>query len=205
MTRCTVGRQRRTRPGPRPSPRVRRRRRPRRRAGSSRPSRADTLRGRAAHACAIDWPVAIDPVKLTPATRRSLTSTGPISDPRPMTRLNAPAGRPAADDLRQRPGAARCRICWLEHDGVPVGEGRGDFPGRNRDRKIPGRDERDHANRLARDVHRHAGPHRGDQLAGGPQRLAGENLKIWPARPTSPRASGVSSPSSRASRSPSSA
>ena len=89
------------------------------------------------------------------------------------------AGRQAgaADNLRQRPGAARRRVRWLEHDRVPVGQGRGDLPGRDRDRKIPGRDERDHANRLARDVHRHAGPHRGDQLAGGPQRLAGEELE----------------------------
>ena len=86
------------------------------------------------------------------ACRRSPT-------PRPMTRLNTPAGRPARDDdVGQGAGGARHEIGRLEHHAIAVGERRGDLPGRDRDREVPRRDQRDDADRLARDLDLDAGP-----------------------------------------------
>ena len=86
----------------------------------------------------------------------------------------------AADDLGERPGAARHEVGGLEHDAVAVGERRRDLPGRDRDREVPRRDEPDDADRLAGDLDLDAGPHRGQLLAGEPQRLAGEELEDLP-------------------------
>ena len=85
--------------------------------------------------------------------------------------------RRAADDLGQRPAAGRHQLGRLEHHAVAVGQRRRDLPGRDRERKVPGRDQADHADRLARDVDLHAGPHRGHRFAAGAQRLAGEELE----------------------------
>src|SRR3989344_3589464 len=54
-----------------------------------------TLAPRGTQAAATRWPVPTEPVKLTPAMRSSSSSTAPTSEPRPITRLNTPAGRPA--------------------------------------------------------------------------------------------------------------
>src|SRR2546430_7453589 len=55
-----------------------------------------------------------------------------------------------------------------------------DLPGGNRDREIPGGDQADRADRLARDLHAHARAYRGNDLARGAQRLAREKLEDLP-------------------------
>ncbi len=80
-------------------------------------------------------------------------------------------------DVRDRPGARRYQVSGLEHHGVAIGERRGDLPGGNRQREIPGRDQADDAERLAVDVDLDARPHRGYPLAGKAQRLAREELE----------------------------
>jgi len=92
------------------------------------------------------------------------------------------AGRQAraAEDVRQRPAAARHQIGRLEHHAVAVGERGRDLPGGNRDREIPGGDQADHADRLARHLHAHARAYRGNDLARGAQRLAREKLEDLP-------------------------
>ena len=105
----------------------------------------------------------------------------PTTEPRPMTRLNTPVGRPARamiSDKRMR--RRRHEIGRLEHDAIAVGERRRDLPGRNGDREIPRRDQADDADRLARDLDVDAGPHRGELLAGQAQALAGEEQEDLP-------------------------
>ena len=60
--------------------------------------------------------------------------------------------------VHQRPRAGRYRIGRLEHDRVAVGQRRGDLPGRDRDREVPGGDDRDHPHGLPRHRHLHPGP-----------------------------------------------
>ncbi|MCY1351110.1 hypothetical protein D9M69_373660 [compost metagenome] len=81
------------------------------------------------------------------------------------------------DDLGQGPGAAGDQVGRLEHHAVAVGQGRGDLPGRDGDREVPGGDQADHAEGFAGDFHRYAGAHRGQHLAGQAQAFAGEELE----------------------------
>ena len=83
----------------------------------------------------------------------------------------------AADDLGQRPGAARHQVGGLHHDAVAVSQCRRDFPGGNRNREIPRGDDADHANRLAGDFNADAGAYRRNDLAGQAQAFAGEELE----------------------------
>ncbi len=55
---------------------------------------------RAASACAIALPTAVDPVKATPATRASATSRAPIVSPEPGINASASGGTPAASSVR---------------------------------------------------------------------------------------------------------
>ncbi len=83
-------------------------------------------------------------------------------------------------DLGDRPGRARHQVGRLEHHRVAVGERRGDLPGRDREREVPGRDQPDHAERLPGHVDLDAGPDRGHPLACEAQRLAREELEDLP-------------------------
>src|SRR5204863_6371047 len=83
----------------------------------------------------------------------------------------------AAENLGERPGAARHELGGLEYHGVAVAERRGDLPGGNGDREIPRRDDRDDAERLARDFDADARAHRLHDFARNAQRLAGEELE----------------------------
>ncbi len=123
-------------------------------------------------------PVATEPVKLIASMRASVTSFSPTTEPRPIDEVEH-AGRDAGavDDVGERPGAARHQLGRLDHDAIAVGQRRRDLPGRNRDREIPRRDEADHAERLARDLHVDAGPHRAEPLARHAQALLGEELE----------------------------
>ena len=80
----------------------------------------------------------------------------------------------ALDDVDQRPGRPGDEVGRLDHDAVAVGERRGDLPGRDGDREIPGRDHADDADRLAGDLDADAGTHGRDALAIQAQALAGE-------------------------------
>ena len=80
----------------------------------------------------------------------------------------------ARQDLRDRPGAAGRQVGGLADDGVAVRECRRDLPRRNRDRKIPRRDEPDDPQRLARDLDFDAGADRRKLLAGHADDLARE-------------------------------
>src|SRR5207248_6977925 len=89
-----------------------------------------------------------------------------------------PSGKAGlADDLGERPGAAGHQLRGLEYHRVAVAQRRRDLPGRDGDREIPRRDDRDDAERLARDLDADAGAHRLHDLAGDAQRLAGEELE----------------------------
>ena len=83
----------------------------------------------------------------------------------------------AHDDLGQRMGGSGHEIRGLEHHRVSVGEGRRDFPGRDRDREIPWRNDSDDADRLARDLDVDVRPHAGELLARNSQRFAGEEVE----------------------------
>ncbi len=54
-----------------------------------------TFAMRAIAFAAMPRPVPTEPVKLSAATSGSFTSTSPTTEPRPITRLNTPAGMPA--------------------------------------------------------------------------------------------------------------
>ena len=58
------------------------------------PSSSCTLRPSGAGASRMVRPVVTDPVNVTPLTRGSVVRVGPSSEPRPSTRLSAPAGSP---------------------------------------------------------------------------------------------------------------
>src|SRR5438093_1124705 len=83
----------------------------------------------------------------------------------------------AGDELGKRPRRSGHELGGLEHDAIAVAKRRRDLPGGNRDRKIPRCDDRDHADRLARDLDVDAGPHRRDLFSGEAQRLAAEELE----------------------------
>ena len=79
------------------------------------------------------------------------------------------------------PGNGMCRtghqIGGLEHHAVAVGQGRSDLPGRNRRRKIPRRDDADHADRFASEFDVDSGAHRWQQLTRAAQYLAGKEFE----------------------------
>ena len=66
------------------------------------PSSSDTRARREPATRAISRPTAVDPVKLTTATRGSATSGAPASSPRPWTMLSTPGGRPASWAMRPK-------------------------------------------------------------------------------------------------------
>ena len=108
-------------------------------------------------------------------TLGSSACASPTTEPRPMTRLNTPAGTPArmmiSESAWAEPGT---RSAGLNTTRVAVGERRRDLPGRDGDREVPRRDQADDADRLAGDLHIDAGPHGRHLLAGHAQALAGE-------------------------------
>jgi hypothetical protein len=63
----------------------------------------------------------------------------------------------------------RDEIGRLQYDAIAVGERRCDFPRRNGNGKIPGRDQADDANWLARYLNVDTGPHRSDFVPGEAQ------------------------------------
>ena len=89
------------------------------------------------------------------------------------------AGREACagDDFGQRPGATRHQVGRFEHDAVAIGQGRGDFPRRDRNREVPRGDQADHAQRFAGDFDVDARAHRRQVIAGQTQAFAGEELE----------------------------
>ena len=161
---------------------------------------------RATQACAMRWPVATEPVKLIALTRLSSSSTWPTSEPRPITRLNTPGGRPARCRMsaiaQALPGT---RSAGLSTTALPkasagaifqAGIAMGKFQGVIRPTTPTGSR-----------VTSTPTPGRTEGTTSPPTRSASpaKNLKMLPARATSPMASGRVLPSSRASRSPSSA
>ena len=54
-------------------------------------------------------------------------------------------------DVGQQRGGERGPLRWLDHDGVAGREGRSDPPGGQHQRRVPGRDDRDHAGRVEGD------------------------------------------------------
>ncbi|MNF74083.1 hypothetical protein D3C84_561060 [compost metagenome] len=81
------------------------------------------------------------------------------------------------DDLGQGPGATGYQVGRLEHHTVAVGQGRGDFPGRNGNREVPRGDQADHAQGFTGDFHVHARAYRRQIVAGQAQAFAGEELE----------------------------
>ena len=100
---------------------------------------------------------------------------------------------------------ARHEVGRLEHDRVAVGQRRRDLPGGNCDRKIPGRDDADDADRLARRLDVDVGPERrriSRREFSTPRRR--RNRRSGRRGPPRQIASGSVLPSSRASSRPSS-
>src|SRR5438105_2055017 len=87
----------------------------------------------ATQAAATLWPVTTEPVKLIAATSGCSSSAAPTSEPRPITRLSTPLGRPARcristsaqveAGLRRR--ARPCRECRLGGGNGGIGLGAG--------------------------------------------------------------------------------
>src|SRR5208282_1900855 len=90
---------------------------------------------------------------------------------------NAFGDASANDDLGQRVGRTWHELGRLEHDRVAVRERRRNLPGRNRDRKIPGRDDSDHADGLACRLDVDVRAHGRELFARDSQRLAGEEIE----------------------------
>ena len=86
----------------------------------------------------------------------------------------------ADNDFRERVGAAGNKVGRLEDDSVAVGQRRRDFPGGDREREVPGRDDADDSERLARDLDVDIRPHAGEFLARNPQRFASEEVEDLP-------------------------
>ena len=78
------------------------------------------------------------------------------------------------------PGEAESGVCErrLDHDRAARGECRGELARDHRGREIPGRDRRDHADRLLGDEDAAVGPGGGDHVPIHPPRLLGEPQDI---------------------------
>ena len=85
--------------------------------------------------------------------------------------------RRTADDIGQCPGAARHQAGGLEDDAIAIRQCRRDFPGRNRDREVPRRDDADDADRFPADLDLDAGANRCDGLTAQPERFTGKKLE----------------------------
>ena len=80
-------------------------------------------------------------------------------------------------DLGERPCTSGRPLRGLEHDGVPIGQRGRDLPRGNGNREIPGRDQTDDADRLARDFHVDTRANRGQLFAREAHRLSGKELE----------------------------
>ncbi len=118
------------------------------------PSSSDTRAPRAAAVAPMRSPVAVEPVKAILSTPGWSTSAAPVG-PRPVMTLNTPLGTPAstassASRMRRR----RRDLGRLGDDGVARGERGEQLPAQEPERRVPGRDRGDDAERLAHRVGR---------------------------------------------------
>ena len=156
-------------------------------------------------AVAIFWPVPTEPVKLMASTRESSSSTAPTSEPRPMTRLKTPLGKPArirmSASAHADPGTSSAGFITTV---LPKANAGANFQAGIAMGKFQGviKPTTPTASRVTSTPT----PGRTEGITSPPTRKASpaKNLKILPARATSPIASGSVLPSSRANRSPSS-
>ena len=151
-------------------------------------------------------PTPTEPVKLMAWMPGWSTSASPITLPRPITRLNTPAGMPErlmiSASAQAQPGT---RSAGLSTTQLPKASAGAIFQAGIAIGKFHGVMRPDHADGLARDLDADAGAHRGQQLRPTRRRHSpAKNLKIWPARVASPMPSALVLPSSRASSVPSS-
>ena len=124
-------------------------------------------------------PVPTEPVKVMALTSRAVEHRladhrAPAHDEVEHALGQAGAVQDVDDAPRRSPGT---RSAGLKTTRVAVGQRRRDLPGRDGDREIPRRDDADDADRLAGDLDADARAHRGHDLAGEAQRLAGEELE----------------------------
>ena len=122
-------------------------------------------------------PTPTEPVKLIAFTSRCWMMPSPTTEPRPMTRLNTPAGMPLREMMsaiaHAQPGT---RSAGLMTTQVAVRQRRCNLPRRNRDREIPRRDEANNTDRSASYLNANVGPHRRDRLTRQTQAFTGEEL-----------------------------
>ena len=86
-------------------------------------------------------------MKLIPAIRSDSTSACPIAEPCPGSKQISSGGRSHRSRLDQRRGAERGQLGRLEDHRIAEGDrGRG-LPGRDHQRKVPGGDQADDAER----------------------------------------------------------
>ena len=94
-------------------------------------------------------PAAAPPVKPMCATAGCVTSASPTSGPRPVTTLTTPFGKPASlNELRQLEHRRRRELRRLDDHRAARGERRRELPAGQRERRVPRRDDGDHALRL---------------------------------------------------------
>src|SRR5262249_14161655 len=121
---------------------------------------------RSAATAATRAPTTPEPVKLTARTASCRRSGSPVTRPRTPLPMHAAAGRRAA---RAAPaGCSRARagpLGWLQHHGVAERERGRRLPERDGQREVPGRDERDDAERLPERELQGVRELRGDDLA----------------------------------------
>ena len=113
------------------------------------PSSSATRLTRRRRVAPIRLPTAVEPVKETRSTPGCSASAWPATGPRPVTRLNTPAGSPAScDGLGEELGDQRGVLGGLEHHRAAGRQRRGDLGDDLVQRVVPRRDRADHADRL---------------------------------------------------------
>ena len=131
-----------------------------------------------AQAAATRRPVATEPVKVIASTcfefEDCLTDdrTSPHDEVEHALRDSG-----ARNDLGERMRAAGNEVGRFEHHRVAVGERGRDLPGRDRDRKIPGRYDSDDPHRFARRLDVDVRSDGSELFAKNPQRFAGEEVE----------------------------
>ena len=99
---------------------------------------------------AIRLPVSVEPVNAILSTSGWSTSASPARPPKPGTTFTTPGGKSSCS-IERREGERRHRrvLRRLDDDRVAARERRAELPGEHHERRVPGNDRADDADRLA--------------------------------------------------------
>ena len=126
----------------------------------------------------ISDPVADSPTKAMALIAGCSVRLLPADSPRPCTTLSTPGGKPGLEcDLGQQVGRERAPFGRLVHDGAAGRQRRRDLPRAQHERRVPGGDHADRADRMAGRVV-HVIGRRQRQPVGGGRRPIGEEAEV---------------------------